>query len=83
MIHKFKQGENFIVLDVESGAVHVVDELIFDILDIFNGENDAETCAKLSNKYNPAEISEALGELHQLIDAGELFAAHFQKLRLS
>ena len=74
MIHKFKQGENFIVLDVESGAVHVVDELIFDILDIFNGENDAETCAKLSNKYNPAEITEALGELHQLIDAGELFA---------
>ena len=62
------------MLDVESGAVHIVDELIFDILDIFNGENDAETCAKLSNKYNPAEISEALGELHQLIDAGELFA---------
>ncbi len=62
------------MLDVESGAVHVVDELIFDILDIFNGENDAETCAKLSKKYNPAEITEALGELHQLIDAGELFA---------
>ena len=29
LIHKFKQGENFFVLDVNSGAVHVVDELVF------------------------------------------------------
>ena len=75
MIHKFKQGEDFILLDVNSGAVHIIDELIFDILDIFNGTNDAETCAKLSEKYNPAEIDEAISELHQLIDAGELFSA--------
>ena len=74
MIHKFKQGADFILLDVESGAVHIIDELIFDILDTFDGSNDAETRAKLSSKYNPAEISEALAELHELIDAGELFA---------
>lgn len=74
MIHKFKQGEDFILLDVESGAVHIIDELIFDILDKFTGENDLEVVAALSQKYNPAEISEALDELHELIDAEELFA---------
>ena len=29
-IHKFKQGEDYILLDVNSGAVHIIDELIFD-----------------------------------------------------
>ncbi len=74
MIHKFKQGEDFILLDVNSGAVHLVDEMIFEILDTFNGKNDAAVLKNLSVKYNPAEISEALDELHQLIDAQELFA---------
>lgn len=74
MIHKFKQGDDFILLDVESGAVHIIDELIFEILDTFDGKNDAEVITALEKKYNPAEISEALGELHELIDAGELFA---------
>lgn len=73
MIHKFKQGEDFILLDVSSGAVHIIDELIFDILDIFTGANDDEVILKLSQKYNSAEISEALGELHELINSGELF----------
>ena len=73
MIHKFKQGEDFILLDVSSGAVHIIDELIFDILDIFTSKNDDEVIFKLGEKYNPAEISEALGELHELIMAEELF----------
>ena len=33
LIHKFKQGNDYFVLDVNSGAVHVIDELVFDILD--------------------------------------------------
>ena len=73
MIHKFKQNEDFILLDVSSGAVHIIDELIFDILDIFTSKNDDEVIFKLGEKYNPAEISEALGELHELIMAEELF----------
>ena len=74
MIHKFKQGNDFILLDVESGAVHIIDEIIFDILDTFDGQNDSEVIAALEKKYPPAEISEALEELHELIDAEELFA---------
>ena len=74
MIHKFKQGNDFILLDVESGAVHLIDEIIFDILDTFDGQNDSEVIAALEKKYPPAEISEALEELHELIDAEELFA---------
>ena len=73
MIHKFKQGESYIVLDVNSGAVHLVDEMVFNILDVFNGENDSEVLKIFSDKYDSKEISEVLGELHELIDVGELF----------
>ncbi len=62
------------MLDVNSGAVHIIDEMIFDILDIFDGENDVKVIATLSKKYAPADIVEALSELHELINNGELFA---------
>ena len=70
MIHKFKQGDDFILLDVNSGAVHIVDELTFKILDDFDGTNDAE----ILSKYPDADTAEILDELHQLIANGELFA---------
>ncbi|MBQ7453610.1 MAG: radical SAM protein, partial [Selenomonadaceae bacterium] len=73
-IHKFKQGNDFILLDVNSGAVHIVDELTFKILDDFDGTNDEKILRDLSSDYPAAEISEVLDELHQLIDAGELFS---------
>ena len=73
MIHKFKQGEDYILLDVSSGAVHLIDEMIFDLLDTFTGENDSEVISAWQKKYNPAEISEALDELRELIKAEELF----------
>ena len=80
MVHKFKQGEDFILLDVESGAVHIVDEMIFNLLDTFDGKNDAEVISVWQKKYNPAEISEALGELHELIDAEELFTPEIENV---
>ena len=70
MIHKFKQGDDFILLDVNSGAVHLIDESTFKILDDFDGTNDAE----ILKKYPAEDTAEILSELHELIDAGELFA---------
>ena len=69
-IHKFKQGDDFILLDVNSGAVHLIDEATFKILDDFDGNNDAQ----ILKKYPDADTAEILDELHALIDAGELFA---------
>ena len=73
-IHKFKQGDDYILLDINSGAVHVIDEMIFDIMDVFTGENDSEVYQNLENKYKLEELKEAVGELHELINAGYLFA---------
>ena len=74
MIHKFKQGGQNILLDVNSGAVHLIDEMTFSIMDIFNGTNDDEVLTALENTYPRAELIETLEELHELIDAEELFA---------
>lgn len=74
MIHKFKQGNEYILLDVNSGAVHVIDEMIFDIMDTFNGENDSEVIDKLKDKYKTNELEESISELHELINEGLLFA---------
>ena len=73
-IHKFKQADSFILLDVNSGAVHVVDEMIYDIMDVFDGANDRAVVDALGSKYPRVELSEALEELHELMALGELFA---------
>ena len=39
-IHKFVQNGTYILLDINSGAVHVIDKMIYDIMDTFDGEND-------------------------------------------
>lgn len=73
-IHKFKQNGLCLLLDINSGAVHVIDDMIYDIMDIFNGENDGETLRAMKGRYPKAEIEEALEELHTLMAAKELFA---------
>ncbi len=73
-IHKFKQNDTYILLDINSGAVHVIDSMIYDIMDIFCGTNDDEAITKLKDKYPEDDLREALSELHELMKAGELFA---------
>ena len=73
-IHKFIQNGMYILLDVNSGAVHVVDEMIYEIMDYFTGENDDEVMESLKGKYSEADLKEALEELHSLMKINQLFA---------
>ncbi len=45
LIHKMRLDEYMAVLDVNSGAVHLVDDVIYDLLDVFDGTNDDERFA--------------------------------------
>jgi uncharacterized protein len=73
-IHKFQQNGMYILLDVNSGAVHVIDKMVYDMMDVFNGTNDVETIEKLADIYSREELMEAVSELHKLMDIQELFA---------
>ena len=73
-IHKFEQNGTYILLDINSGAVHVVDRMIYDLMDTFDGGNEEEVVRIWSGTYAAEDIREALSELHELMEDGELFA---------
>ena len=76
MIHRFKQGGKNIVLDVNSGAVHLVDEMLFEIIGKLDEcQPRSEIIAALEKKYSRAELEEALGELEEVKAAGQIFSA--------
>jgi uncharacterized protein len=74
LIHKFKQGENYFVLDVNTGAVHIVDELVYDILDDNKIKSLKEVIEELSGKYNEKELAEAYKEIQELAEEGVIYS---------
>ena len=76
MIHKFRQAGYNILLDVNSGAVHVPDDCAFDVLDCISAPMSAEMPDELPEKlpqYTVEELREAYGELYGLYKDGALF----------
>ena len=77
MIHRYqKNGLNF-VLDVNSGAVHLLDEISYAVSGLVD-EQMAEECPQAVvdalAQYPADEVREAYGELYELKKAGQLFA---------
>ncbi len=80
MIHQYKLGGYNVVLDVCSGAVHVVDEVAYDIIEMFESHDKDTIIAAMSEKYGdraditPADIEECYAQVVALKDSGKLFA---------
>ena len=77
MIHRYqKKGLNF-VLDVNSGAVHLLDDISYAVSGLLD-ENMGDTCPQsiidALPDYTADEIREAYDELYELNKAGQLFA---------
>ena len=77
MIHRYqKKGLNF-VLDVNSGAVHLLDDISYAVSGLLD-ENMGDTCPQsiidALPDYTADEIREAYDELYELKKAGQLFA---------
>ena len=74
MIHQYKNNGYNIVLDVNSGSVHVVDDLVYDVIALLEeGQSEQETVEALKDHYPEAELFEALDECRELKEAGALF----------
>lgn len=78
MIHKYKQNGYHIVLDVNSGAVHIVDELFFEMLDLleypFAEQCPDAVCSALSKTYGAEEIQDTYQEILALVKDEILFS---------
>jgi uncharacterized protein len=74
MIHAFKiHGEN-IVLDVMSGAVHLLDDIAYDVLGCYDSDGTLNpNKLKELTKYDETQINEAIVEIEYLIDNKMLF----------
>ena len=66
MIHKYSMNGLFIVLDVNSGAVHIVDEIVYDVLDYYKSESEEKIIELLSSKYSKDDILSALADIKEL-----------------
>ena len=80
MIHQYKLGGYNIVLDVCSGGVHVVDDVAYDIISLFETTSREDILAAMKDKYlgtdgiTEADIEECFDDVVSLKDSGKLFA---------
>ena len=80
MIHQYKLGGYNIVLDVCSGSVHVVDDVAYDIIALFETHSREDILAQMRAKYGgdpsvtEADLNECYDQVVQLKDSGRLFA---------
>ena len=77
MVHRFINNGYHIVLDVESGAIHVVDPVTYDMIGLYR-EGDKDEVRDRTLAIHPEvsgdEISQIYDEITALVDAGDLFS---------
>lgn len=73
MVHQYKNNGYDIVLDVNSGAIHVVDDVTYDVIALYEGHTREEIVNSLWERYPETEVEEALDEVQMLVDNEELF----------
>ena len=80
MIHQYKLGGYNIVLDICSGSVHVVDEVAYDMIAMFESHSREEIIAKIMETYagneevTEPEVEDCYDQIVELKNAGKLFA---------
>lgn len=86
MVHTYKSHGYNIVLDVNSGVVHHVDEVAYDIIELLSAEIDRKTITTdILKKYTKeidisrTEIEETFKDIDTLIDQGKLFSQDIYK----
>ena len=81
MIHCYKLGGLNIVLDIFSGSVHVVDEVAYDIIEMYEKKEREQIVAEILEKYSDREdvtreeIEECFAQIEELKAAGKLFTS--------
>ena len=60
-------------MDINSGAIHLVNDMVYDILDYYEEKTIEEIIDLLQNKYNKAELLEAVAEIDYLIENEMLY----------
>ena len=86
MIHQYRNNGYNIVMDVYSGSVHEVDDVCYDVIAEVNKSETEPTAESLKeadvkekllqtlgNKYETSDIEDALSDVIELTEGGQLF----------
>ena len=79
MVHRYQLGGLNIVLDICSGSVHVVDEVAYDMIGLYEQTDRDTLLADMLAKYGhredvtAEELADCYDQIGQLKDAGQLF----------
>ena len=92
MIHQYINNDYYIVMDVNSGSVHVVDPMLYDMIGLLSEKIDNLTepgygsgggegirIGKLEGTYPRQDMEEAFSDIQELIDMEQLFTADVYK----
>mgnify|MGYP005762464543 FL=1 len=76
MVHQYKLNGYDIVLDTASGSVHLVDDVAYDIIEMYKSRTPDEICAAVCAKYPEVtreDVLECLDDIAALEEAHKLF----------
>lgn len=80
MIHQYKMGGYNIVLDPNSGSVHSMDEVAYDIIGMYESHTPEEITKEIVDRYGekegvtPEDVAEVLEDIETLKKEGKLFS---------
>ncbi len=79
MVHQYKLGGYNIVLDVNSGCVHSVDDVAYDIIEMYEKKSREEIKSAILEKYGSRpdvtseDIEDTFSDIEELKSQGKLF----------
>ncbi|OOB80129.1 MAG: thioether cross-link-forming SCIFF peptide maturase [Epulopiscium sp. Nuni2H_MBin003] len=79
MIHKFRFNNNNIVMDINSGAIHIMDEISYKIVEDISTTSEEEIIEKYKEEFEISDIKETIAELNTLIEDNSLYTPDIYK----
>ena len=79
MVHQYKLNGYNIVLDTVSGSVHTVDEVAYDIIEMYKTHTEDEIVAVILDRYahlddvTREDVLDCISDVRELEEAGKLF----------
>lgn len=73
-MHKFHLNNKYIILDVNTGAVHVVDKIVYEIIDYYGEKTIDEIKNTFKSTYGEKAVEDVYNEIDQLTKEGLLFS---------
>ena len=75
MVHQYQNNGYRIVLDVNSGSVHVVDPIAYDAIAVLNRLNGEHTVESLQSEGTWRELLDSCGDMYSEEDLREVLEA--------